>query len=221
MRTFAHRSDITARVLASYRAGFGTKTIARETGVAHSCVRRLLISLGEYQPGKLKRLAIPAREKWEMAVKRVLRATSRRWRKCIKKKAPKQPRLIETEAQRYNRRYHTDRHFNAQEKLYKRVNKIINRGSRYGVKHLNWLGCTPMEFLKHIASQWTEGMGWHNYGNKQGQWSIDHIRPCSTFNLAIEAQALECFHFSNMRPLWHRDNMMRRYVETGPKIGVT
>lgn len=38
-----------------------------------------------------------------------------------------------------------------------------------------------IEFLKEfIASKFTEGMSWDNYG----EWHLDHIRPCSSFDLS-------------------------------------
>lgn len=41
--------------------------------------------------------------------------------------------------------------------------------------------------------------------NKQ-RWHIDHIKPCSAFDLTQDVQQKECFHYSNMQPLWAIEN---------------
>jgi hypothetical protein len=40
-------------------------------------------------------------------------------------------------------------------------------------------------------------------------WHIDHIRPVSSFDLSDPAQVQECFHFSNLQPLWAIDNIKK------------
>ena len=67
------------------------------------------------------------------------------------------------------------------------------------------LGCTFDEFERHIENQFDIGMGWHNYG----EWHIDHIRPCASFNLDDPAQAKRCFHYTNLRPLPARENISK------------
>jgi hypothetical protein len=67
------------------------------------------------------------------------------------------------------------------------------------------LGCTWQEFLQHIAAQFTPGMIWENYG----LWHIDHIRPCSSFDLTDPEQQKKCFHYKNLQPLWATDNFKK------------
>ena len=50
-------------------------------------------------------------------------------------------------------------------------------------------------------------MNWSNYG-KNG-WVIDHIRPCASFDLGKETQQYECFHYTNLQPLWYIDNIKK------------
>ena len=38
---------------------------------------------------------------------------------------------------------------------------------------------------------------------------LDHIRPCACFDLTDEAQQRECFHYTNLQPLWATDNMQK------------
>lgn len=48
-------------------------------------------------------------------------------------------------------------------------------------------------------------MGWDNYG----EWHIDHIIPCSSFNLSILEDQKKCFHYTNTQPLWKIDNLRK------------
>ena len=48
-------------------------------------------------------------------------------------------------------------------------------------------------------------MNWNNYG----EWHIDHIKPCSLFNLELEEEQLECFNYKNLQPLWAIDNIKK------------
>ena len=67
------------------------------------------------------------------------------------------------------------------------------------------VGCTRDELNAHIESLWDEGMTWENYG----QWHIDHIMPCSSFDLMDPKQIAECFHYTNLQPLWAKENIMK------------
>ena len=49
------------------------------------------------------------------------------------------------------------------------------------------------------------GMTWDNYG----EWHIDHIKPCSSFNMLIEEERKRCFHYTNLQPLWAIDNIKK------------
>lgn len=63
-------------------------------------------------------------------------------------------------------------------------------------------GCTMDDLRNHIASQFKTGMTWDNYG----EWEIDHIRPCSSFDFSKPEEQKACFHFTNLQPLWKADN---------------
>ena len=71
------------------------------------------------------------------------------------------------------------------------------------------LGCNIQEYRNYLEKQFTNGMTWCNYGNKIGQWSIDHITPCIIFDLSDPIEQKQCFHYSNTRPLWHIDNLKK------------
>jgi hypothetical protein len=67
------------------------------------------------------------------------------------------------------------------------------------------IGCSMDELKIHLSSMFKEGMSWDNYG----KWHIDHIKPCASFNLSDPAQQKECFHYSNLQPLWAIENIKK------------
>lgn len=69
---------------------------------------------------------------------------------------------------------------------------------------LTLVGCSIGDLRDHLESQFQTGMSWENYG--KGGWEIDHIRPCSSFNLTDHDQQRTCFHYTNLQPLWAVDN---------------
>ena len=70
-----------------------------------------------------------------------------------------------------------------------------------------WLvGCTADQLRAHFESQFEKGMSWDNYGKGPGRWSSDHIAPATSFDLTDREQAQKCYHYTNLRPLWFRQN---------------
>jgi len=72
-------------------------------------------------------------------------------------------------------------------------------------KTLELLGCSVNDLKTHLESQFTECMTWENYG----EWHIDHIRPCASFNLEDPEEQKKCFHWTNLQPLWAKDNLAK------------
>jgi hypothetical protein len=70
---------------------------------------------------------------------------------------------------------------------------------------LDLIGCSIVGLRTYLQSKFKSGMSWENYG----QWHIDHIRPCSSFDLRTKEQQKQCFHFSNLQPLWAMENFLK------------
>ena len=70
------------------------------------------------------------------------------------------------------------------------------------------VGCKGPDLIKHIESQWTEGMTWDNYGFGADKWTIDHIRPIADFIKSGE-DPRKANYYTNLRPLWFTDNMKK------------
>ena len=97
--------------------------------------------------------------------------------------------------------------------LRNRLNKFLKKIDR-SESTMSLLGCDLEYLTNHLANQFTIGMVWDNYG----KWHIDHIRPISSFDLSDPAQTKECFHYSNLQPLWAIDNLKKSDLwEPDPK----
>ena len=69
------------------------------------------------------------------------------------------------------------------------------------------MGCESSFLKSWLESQFKEGMTWDNYGKKG--WHIDHIRPCSSYDLTDWRQQMVCFHYTNLQPMFAKDNQAK------------
>ena len=69
------------------------------------------------------------------------------------------------------------------------------------------LGCTVKFLKKYLESQFKEGMSWNNH--EIHGWHIDHIKPCASFDLSKLEEQQKCFHYTNLQPLWAKDNLKK------------
>jgi predicted DNA-binding transcriptional regulator AlpA len=72
---------------------------------------------------------------------------------------------------------------------------------------MKYLGCSIEELKKYLENKFRDGMSWGNY-SKTG-WHVDHIRPCASFDLTKEEEIYKCFHYTNLQPLWAKENMIK------------
>jgi AraC-like DNA-binding protein len=85
--------------------------------------------------------------------------------------------------------------------LRRRFKKALARGAKVG-RVIRDLGCTISELKDYIAAQFEIGMSWDNYG----QWHLDHKLPLARFDLSDRQEFLRACHYTNLQPLWARDN---------------
>jgi transposase-like protein len=100
-------------------------------------------------------------------------------------------------------------------RLQTRIHKVLKGGSSVSIFKV--LGCN-LSFLKRwLEDQFVPGMSWENYGSA---WHIDHIVPCDAFDLSCPVQQVGCFHYSNLRPLWARENHSKhaRIIPCQPEL---
>lgn len=109
---------------------------------------------------------------------------------------------------RLNKKYKTNLQYYFARKYRDLIRRTLKRqNASKSVQSIELLGCSFEQFKKHIESQWQPGMSWDNYAHDG--WHIDHIRPCITFDLTDPEQQKQCCHYTNLRPLWAKDNWAR------------
>lgn len=99
-------------------------------------------------------------------------------------------------------------------KIESRIKRNLRRRLIHAIKKENksistikLLGCDILFFIEYIESLFQVGMNWDNYG--QFGWHIDHILPCSSFDLTLIEEQQKCFHYSNLQPLWWHENLSK------------
>ena len=106
--------------------------------------------------------------------------------------------------------------------------RVYNALKRYSnpkeKRTMEYVGCDVDTLREHLEKQFTEGMTWEN----QGDWHVDHRKPCASFDLNKEEERHRCFHYTNLQPLWGSDNLSKsskhdeltfRYIWKGESVG--
>lgn len=65
------------------------------------------------------------------------------------------------------------------------------------------LGCDWSFFRSHVERQFVKGMSWEN----RKDWHLDHIVPLASAITEGDVMALN--HFTNLRPMWAKDNIAK------------
>ena len=119
----------------------------------------------------------------------------------------KKERKYETERRKNNPQYRL------KQNLSRRVRSALTKfKTRKNISTLELTGIKNTQFLmEYIAKQFKPNldgvpMTWDNYG----EWHIDHIKPCSSFDLTCPIQQKLCFNYTNLQPLWAIDNLKKQ-----------
>jgi hypothetical protein len=124
------------------------------------------------------------------------------WRKTH----PEKRRIIDAKTRK--RRFRENKNQKILLYIKHRIKCFLFKGVK-SKKTENLLGCNPQEFKSYIESKFKDGMSWENYGDKG--WHIDHIIPCSAFDLTDTEQQKKCFHYTNTQPLWAIENLKKGF----------
>ena len=90
--------------------------------------------------------------------------------------------------------------------LRRRLNHAITKGFK-SARTLELLGCSVSYLKEYLENKFKKGMCWENYGIFG--WHIDHIIPCNSFNLTIPEEQIKCFNYTNLQPLWAKENRVK------------
>lgn len=102
------------------------------------------------------------------------------------------------------KRYHEDPITHLKQSLRMSLNRALKHGKNIKTnKALSYLGCTIEEFKIHLENQFKEEMSWDN----RLEWHLDHFIPLDKISEGYTLEQL-C-HFSNIRPLWKKDNLSK------------
>lgn len=94
--------------------------------------------------------------------------------------------------------------------LRSRINSALKREIKCD-HTLTILGCSIQFFLTWLEYCFKEDMTLQNHGTL---WHIDHTVPCSKFNLVNEEEQKQCFHWTNMKPMYAKDNISKNNNHT-------
>ncbi|MDN6292249.1 MAG: hypothetical protein L0J35_04160 [Tetragenococcus halophilus] len=102
------------------------------------------------------------------------------------------------------RRRREDTEFRLLDVCRKRLYKAV-KNNRKSAKTIELIGCSTEHLKHHLEKQFKEGMSWENYG----EWHIDHIMPCASFDFSKPEHQKECFNYMNLQPLWAEENIRK------------
>lgn len=106
-------------------------------------------------------------------------------------------------SKRINARNLANPRISLKKRLRLRIWKLLKRAGVKKEQRTNELvGCSGAQLRLHIERQFKRGMSWGN----MGKWHIDHIYPCSAFDLTDPYQRAQAFNWMNLRPLWAEEN---------------
>jgi len=134
--------------------------------------------------------------------------SARKNRESTRKRSARYYERHKGKAQAATNKYHksrrqTDPAFAMSQRLRRRFLRALNAQSAKKLnKTLDLIGCSVAELMLHLEAQFVPGMTWEN----RSQWHIDHIIPVALFDMRDASQQQAAFHYTNLRPLWARDN---------------
>ena len=105
-----------------------------------------------------------------------------------------------------NNKLKTDIQFKLSHNLRARLHSAIKGNYKVG-SAVKDLGCTVEELKQYLESKFLPGMTWDNW--TIDGWHIDHIKPLTSFDLIDREQLLEACHYTNLQPLWAKDNLSK------------
>lgn len=148
-------------------------------------------------------------------INKISRRKNKKQQNEQKKEYSRRPEVMERKRQNHRIRKETDPEYNIKRRLRWRLRDSLKKAIKKGFKYessLALLGCDMEFFKKYMEDKFYGGMTWENIS----EWHIDHIKPCSKFDLTkIEDQKI-CFHYSNLQPLSEKDNLEKSYLYEQP-----
>ena len=87
-----------------------------------------------------------------------------------------------------------------------RINSALrSRGDNKKGSTFQLTGKTSKELLDYFEENFNNLLNW----DERGSWHVDHIRPCSSFNLNSKSQQKVCFNWRNLQILSANKNLVK------------
>jgi len=155
--------------------------------------KEILKKQKKYQNKHKKEIAIK-NHKWYLK-------NRKKFLKQIKKYQKKYKKEIN---QRAVNKLRTNINFKLSVYLRNRIRKVL-KGNPKSETTMKLVGCSIEKLKKHLEKKFKSGMSFSNYG----KWHIDHIIPCARFNLIKKSEQRKCFYYTNLQPLWAKENLRK------------
>jgi hypothetical protein len=108
----------------------------------------------------------------------------------------------------YMREYFKNKYQNdIRYKLRNTLNKRIRDCIRKNKNTVEYIGCDIEFLIKWLEFQFDKKMNWENYGT---YWSLDHVKPCSSFDFENKEEIENCYNWKNLRPCTIQENSSKR-----------
>lgn len=123
---------------------------------------------------------------------------------CREKYNNRTYRYPQRAVERTKEKYRNDPIFKVRTQMSDRIRKILReKDYKKDTNLTDILGCSIPEFKVYMEGMFEKGMTWDNHGING--WHIDHIKPLATAK--TKADVYELWHYTNMQPLWAKDNI--------------
>lgn len=96
---------------------------------------------------------------------------------------------------KYRAKHKNELDFRLKENMSVRLRNLVKKNNN---KFLDFLQCDLDHLKLWLEFNFTKEMSWNNYGS---YWHIDHIIPCSRFDVNVHDEVMKCWHWSNLAPL--------------------
>jgi len=130
----------------------------------------------------------------------------------------KREQYLKRNLKNYKHRYQNDNDFRILVCLRSRIGLAL-RGKSKSDNTMRLIGCS-LNFLKNHLQETADNNGYkdfdiNTYSGKD--FHIDHIIPCSSFDLIKEEEQKKCFHWSNLQILKAEENLIKndRRIKNG------
>lgn len=92
---------------------------------------------------------------------------------------------------------------NIQSRIY---TALKNKNLQKQCSTIDIIGCSIKFYKMWLEYQFDKEMNWDNHGD---YLHIDHVKPCSSFNLLNDIEVKECFNWKNVRPVEKTKNLIK------------